>query len=68
MAANAHCIAFATAGELWNGALNKRWDGARRGALDLWLAKEMILPADLQGPRPGARSPPERIDVGGPGH
>jgi toxin FitB len=49
VAANAHCIAFATAGELWNGALNKRWGGARRGALDLWLAKEMILPADLPG-------------------
>jgi toxin FitB len=49
VAANPHCIAFATAGELWNGALNKRWGGARRGALDLWLAKEMILPADLPG-------------------
>jgi len=29
--------------------LNKRRGGARRGALDLWLAKEMILPADLPG-------------------
>ena len=42
-----HCIAFATAGELWKGALDERWYGARRGALDLWLAKEMMLPTDL---------------------
>jgi predicted nucleic acid-binding protein len=33
---------------LWRGALDKRWDGARRGALDLWLAQETILPADLR--------------------
>ena len=46
--ANRHCITFATAGELWKGALDKRWDGARRGALDLWLARETILPADLR--------------------
>jgi predicted nucleic acid-binding protein len=46
--ANRHCIAFATAGELWKGALDRRWDGARRGALDLWLAKETVLPAGLQ--------------------
>jgi hypothetical protein len=26
-------IAFATAGELWKGALVKRWGGARRGGL-----------------------------------
>jgi toxin FitB len=45
--ANRHCIAFATAGELWKGALDKRWDGARRRALDLWLTREMILPSDL---------------------
>jgi toxin FitB len=49
VAANAHCTAFATAGELWHEALNKRWGGARRGALDLWPAKAMILPADLPG-------------------
>jgi toxin FitB len=30
------------------GALDKRWDGARRRALDLWLAKEPILPAGLR--------------------
>jgi predicted nucleic acid-binding protein len=48
LAANQHCIAFATAGELWKGALDRRWDGARRGALDLWLAKETILPAGFR--------------------
>jgi toxin FitB len=32
-------IAYATAGELWKGALAKRWGGARRGGLDLWLAE-----------------------------
>ena len=45
---NHHCIAFATAGELWRGAQVKRWGGARRGALDLWLAREPILPAGLR--------------------
>ena len=45
---NQHCIAFATAGELWRGAQVKRWGGARRGALDLWLAGEPILPAGLR--------------------
>ena len=54
VAANRHCIAFATAGELWQGALDKRWGGARRGALDLWLAKETILPAGLEWPALGA--------------
>lgn len=48
VAANQHCITFATAGELWKGALDKRWGGARRGALDLWLAREPILRAGLQ--------------------
>jgi hypothetical protein len=32
---NEFCIAFATAGELWKGALAARWGGARRGGLDL---------------------------------
>jgi predicted nucleic acid-binding protein len=41
VAANRHCIAFATAGELWKGAQIQHWDGVRRAALDLWLAKEM---------------------------
>jgi toxin FitB len=40
-------IAFATAGELWQGALAKRWGATRRGGLDLWLAKRRVLPADL---------------------
>jgi predicted nucleic acid-binding protein len=48
VAANQHCITFATAGELWKGALDKRWGGARRGALDLWLAREPILRAGLR--------------------
>ena len=43
-----HCIAFATAAELWKGALDKRWGGARRAGLDLWLAMEPILSADLR--------------------
>jgi toxin FitB len=45
--ANPHCIAFATGGELWKGALDKRWGGARRRGLDLWLDGEPILSADL---------------------
>ena len=40
-------IAFATAGELWKGALAKRWGRARRGGLDLWLAETRVLPAGL---------------------
>jgi predicted nucleic acid-binding protein len=40
-------IAFATAGELWKGALDWRWGGARRGGLDLWLDETTIVPADL---------------------
>jgi predicted nucleic acid-binding protein len=44
---NRHCISFATAGELWKGALARRWGGARSGGLDLWLDGEAILPADL---------------------
>jgi toxin FitB len=40
-------IAFATAGELWKGALAKRWGDARRGGLDLWLAETKTVSADL---------------------
>jgi predicted nucleic acid-binding protein len=49
--ANRHCIAVATAGELWKGAQIQQWDGVRRAALDLWLAKEMILSTDLDAAR-----------------
>ena len=59
-------IAFATAGELWKGALAKRWGGARRGGLDLWLAEMQILTADLRVAKLGPTSPCERSDVGGP--
>ena len=45
--ANETYIAFATAGELWKGALAARWGGARRGGLDLWLDQAAILPAGL---------------------
>jgi toxin FitB len=41
-------VTFATAGELWKGALAKRWGGARRGGLDLWLDETTILPAGLK--------------------
>jgi predicted nucleic acid-binding protein len=44
---NQFYIAFATAGELWKGALAARWGGARRGGLDLWLDQAAILPAGL---------------------
>jgi toxin FitB len=47
VAAHRHRIAFATAGELWKGAQIQQWGGVRRGGLDLWMAKEMILSADL---------------------
>jgi toxin FitB len=47
IAANENSIAFATAGELWKGALDKRWGGARRGGLDLWLSQATIIPAGL---------------------
>jgi predicted nucleic acid-binding protein len=47
VAANDLSIAFATAGELWKGALARRWGGARRGGLDLWLDETTILPAGL---------------------
>lgn len=43
-----HCIAFATAAELWKGAVGKRWGGARRAGLDLWLSREPIVPASLR--------------------
>jgi len=45
--ANDISIAFATAGELWKGALAKRWGGARRGGLDLWLARRRVIPAGV---------------------
>jgi toxin FitB len=44
---NEICVAFATAGELWKGALTARWGGARRGGLDLWLDQAAVLPAGL---------------------
>jgi predicted nucleic acid-binding protein len=40
-------IVFATAGELWRWALTRRWGGARRGGLELWLDETTILPAGL---------------------
>lgn len=48
VAANDVCIAFATAGELWKGALTTRWGWARRGGLDLWLDQALVLPAGLK--------------------
>ena len=48
VATGSHCITFATAAELWRGSLDKRWGGARRAGLDLWLATEPILPASLR--------------------
>ena len=48
VSAHPHCVAFATAGELWKGALDKRWGGPRRAGLDLWLAREPILRANLR--------------------
>jgi toxin FitB len=47
MVGNQLCIAFATAGELWKGALAARWGGARRGGLDRWLDQATILPGGL---------------------
>jgi toxin FitB len=44
---NESSIAFATAGELWKGALDNRWGGRRRDGLDLWLAEAAIIPAGL---------------------
>jgi toxin FitB len=46
--ANDSSIAFATAAELWKGALTRRWGAARRGGLDLWLAGTTVLSADLE--------------------
>jgi len=48
VAANDLSIAFATAGELWKGALVARWGGARRGGLDLWLDEATVLPSGLR--------------------
>jgi predicted nucleic acid-binding protein len=41
-------IAVATAGELWKGARARRWGGARRGGLELFLDQALILPAGLK--------------------
>jgi predicted nucleic acid-binding protein len=41
-------IAFVTAGELWKWALARRWGGARRGGLELFLDQALILRADLE--------------------
>jgi predicted nucleic acid-binding protein len=46
--ANDSSIAFATAAELWKGALTRRWGAARRGGLDLWLAGAPVLAAGLE--------------------
>ena len=46
VSANWHCIAFATAGELWRWSLVRRWGSVRRGGLGLWLAGEAVLPGD----------------------
>jgi predicted nucleic acid-binding protein len=67
VASNEICIAFATAGELWKGALDRRWGGVRRGGLDLWLDETTIPPAGLRVARSGPRSLPGRSDVGDPG-
>ena len=40
-------IAFATAGELWKGALAKRWGAVHRGGLDPWLAETKVLAAGM---------------------
>jgi toxin FitB len=45
--ANDLSIAFATAGELWKGALARRWGGARRGGLELWLDEMTVLSGSL---------------------
>ena len=58
VASNDISIAFATAGELWKGALAARWGGARRGGLDLWREQALILDANLRVARIGVRSPP----------
>jgi predicted nucleic acid-binding protein len=47
VAKNDLSVTFATAGELWKGAVAKRWGDARRGGLDLWLAVTTIIPAGL---------------------
>jgi toxin FitB len=41
-------ITFATVGELWKGALVKRWGGSRRGGLDLWLAETRVPTAGMR--------------------
>jgi predicted nucleic acid-binding protein len=68
VATNDISVTFATAGELWKGALAKRWGGARRGGLDLSLDETTILPAGVRLRRSGASWPPGGSDAGGPGH
>jgi predicted nucleic acid-binding protein len=41
-------VHFATAGELWKWAQARRWGGARRGGLELFLDQAQILPASLE--------------------
>ena len=41
-------VVFATAGQLWTWSLTRRWGGARRGGLELWLGKTTILSAGLR--------------------
>jgi predicted nucleic acid-binding protein len=48
VATNHISIAFATAGELWKWTLTRRWGGARRGGLELWLDETTVLPAGLR--------------------
>ena len=48
VAANDPSIAFPTAGEPWRWALARRWGGARRGGLELFLDQALILPAHLE--------------------
>jgi toxin FitB len=47
IASNELSVAFATAGELWKGARIRRWGGARRSGLELFLDQTLILPAGL---------------------
>jgi toxin FitB len=47
-ASNDISVVFATAGELWTWSLTRRWGGARRGGLELWLDKTTILSAGLR--------------------
>jgi toxin FitB len=48
VAVNRPSIAFVTAGELWRWALARRWGGARRGGLELFLDHTLILVGGLR--------------------